>query len=149
MDDIRYACVDSPASGVGNLCISPPESVIAEASTQARVNSGGCWIAGVANPVLKVVVLIGAGLQYGRWGLSGFTKNLRTVNVLTFEQVVSLMKADIVSKRSLKPEDVDAFLRHPLMSAQMKMLMGLPGFVVMALDSAAAVVRLAQNRGGS
>lgn len=58
-----------------------------------------------------------------------------TVKRLTDEQVLSLMKADIISQHRLEPEAVDAFLRHPVMRAQIAVLVGVPNFMLMALDA--------------
>ena len=125
------------ASVGGHLCTSVCDSSIAEielkASMSAENRSGAAGLQGLKSvlewwyssaPGLSFALLVCLVCQaFGEWQL------------LTDEQVLSLMKADIISQHRLEPEDVDAFLRHPVMRAQIAMLVGVPSFMLMALDA--------------
>lgn len=80
-------------------------------------------------------VIIGTGLQYLKWGMSGYVKIERHIKLLEFEQVASLMCDDIVNQRSFERNDVETFLRHPAICGQIQMLMGIPGFMETALEA--------------
>ena len=56
--------------------------------------------------------------------------------------MIALMSNAIVRHMSIKAEDVNFFLRHPAMRAQIKMLMGLPVIMRTALG---ALYTLLQN----
>lgn len=82
-----------------------------------------------------MTVLIGSGVEHVRQGMSGYMRFARHIELLTCEQVSSLMSAAIVRHHGLKTEHVDTFLRHPAVQGQIRMLMGLPGFMHMALEA--------------
>ncbi|KAL3148758.1 hypothetical protein ABBQ38_014169 [Trebouxia sp. C0009 RCD-2024] len=111
-----------------------PNPAQATALVNSMVQLLGGWMVSGARQYAGLVVLIGTGLEFGKFGLTGYRKIARTVNILTDDQVELLMKTDILSQHRLSPEDVGAFLKHPLMRAQIRMLMGLPSFMLMALD---------------
>ncbi|KAL3150993.1 hypothetical protein ABBQ38_012866 [Trebouxia sp. C0009 RCD-2024] len=111
-----------------------PNPTQATALVNSMVELLGGWMISGVQQYAGVVVLIGTGLEFGKTGLRGYRKIARTVNILTDDQVELLMKTDILSRHMLSPEDVDTFLKHPLMRAQIRMLMGLPSFMLMALN---------------
>lgn len=84
---------------------------------------------------MGVPVIIGTGLEYLKWGMSGYVKMKRHPKLLEYEQVASLMCDDIVDQRSFMRTDVQTFLRHPAICGQIQMLMGIPGFMESALQT--------------
>lgn len=78
---------------------------------------------------------MGTGLENVKLGLSGYRKIQRQVKLLTFEQVSSLMCDAIVLRKGLNRAKVSTFLGHPAICGQIKMLMGIPGFMHTALGA--------------
>ena len=129
------------ASVGGHLCTSVCTSSIVKielkASMSAENRSGAAGVQGLKS-MLEGWYSSAPGLSFrsvGLFGLSGFRRMTTTVKLLTDEQVLSVMKADIISQHRLEPEAVDAFLRHPVIRAQIAMLVGVPNFMLMALDA--------------
>ncbi len=79
-------------------------------------------------------VLIGTGLEYARIGMSGYEKKSRPIFHLSLPQVSELMADAIVCVNSLTHQQAKDLLCHDAMRVQLNLLMGLPGFMDMALD---------------
>ena len=90
--------------------------------------------AGGANKCVCLSVLIGTGLEYAKLGLSGYEKMPRQIRHLSLSQVSKLMADSIVSVNRLTVQQANELLGHRAMRVQLNLLMGLPGFMDMALD---------------
>lgn len=90
--------------------------------------------AGCANRCVCLCVLIGTGLEYAKIGLSGYEKTPRRIRHLSLSQVSHLMAESIVTVDRLTVQQANKILDHRAMRVQLSLLMGLPGFMDMALD---------------
>ena len=79
-------------------------------------------------------VLIGTGLEYAKIGLSGYEKTSRQICHLTLSNISDLMAASIAKESRLTVLQANDVLGHGVMRLQLNLLMGLPGFMDMALD---------------
>ncbi|DBA96132.1 TPA: hypothetical protein ACH3X1_015618 [Trebouxia sp. C0004] len=98
----------------------------------------GClaaWmISGGAERCVCLSVLIGTGLEYAKLGLSGYEKTSRQICHLTLSQVSDLMADSIANANRLTVRQANNVLCNTVMRLQLNLLMGLPGFMDMALD---------------
>ncbi|KAL0047778.1 hypothetical protein WJX82_011660 [Trebouxia sp. C0006] len=98
----------------------------------------GClaaWmISGGAERCVCLSVLIGTGLECAKIGLSGYEKTSRQICHLTLSQVSDLMADSIARTNRLTVPQANNVLGHRVMRLQLNLLMGLPGFMDMALD---------------
>ncbi len=89
--------------------------------------------AGGAERCVCLSVLIGTGLEYAKLGLSGYEKTSRQICHLTPSQVTDLMAHSIANFNRLTVLQANNLLDHRVMRLQLNLLMGLPGFMHMAL----------------
>ncbi len=89
--------------------------------------------AGGAERCVCLSVLIGTGLEYAKLGLSGYEKTSRQICHLTPSQVTDLMADSIANFNRLAVPQANDLLGHRVMRLQLNLLMGLPGFMDMAL----------------
>ncbi|DBB01187.1 TPA: hypothetical protein ACH3X1_001069 [Trebouxia sp. C0004] len=80
------------------------------------------------------VCLSGTGLEYAKLGLSGYEKTSRQICHLTLSPVSDLMADSIAKVNRLTVPQTNNVLGHRVMRLQLTLLMGLPGFMDMALD---------------
>ncbi len=90
--------------------------------------------AGGAERCVCLSVLIGTGLEYAKIRFPGYEKTSRQICHLTLSQVSDLMAASIAKENRLTVSQANDVLGHRVMRLQLKLLMGLPGFMDMALD---------------
>ena len=90
--------------------------------------------AGGAERCVCLSVLIGTGLECAKIGLSGYEKTSRQICHLTLSQVSNLMADSIARTNRLTVPQANNVLGHRVMRLQLNLLMGLPGFIDMALD---------------
>ncbi|KAL0029904.1 hypothetical protein WJX77_006658 [Trebouxia sp. C0004] len=95
----------------------------------------GClagWM--ISGGAVCLSVLIGTGLEYAKIGLSGYEKTYKQICHLTLSQVSELMADSIAKANRLTVLQANIVLGHRVMRLQLNLLMGLPGFMDMALD---------------
>lgn len=92
------------------------------------------WAAGGAERCVCLPVLIGTGLEYAKLGLSGYEQTSTQIYRLTLSQVSDLMADSIAKGNRLTLRQANNILTNRVMRLQLNLLMGLPGFMDMALD---------------
>ena len=90
--------------------------------------------AGGADKCVCLTILIGTGLEYARSALSRYEQTSRQIHHLSLSQVSSVMADSIAKVNRLPIQQAKDLLGHGDMRVQLKLLMGLPGFMDMALD---------------
>lgn len=90
--------------------------------------------AGGGKGCVCLTVLIGTGLEYAQIGMSGYEKVYRHVCHLSQSQVSDLMADSVAKVNRLTVVKANSILSHRVMKVQLNLLMGLPGFMDMALD---------------
>ncbi|KAL3145847.1 hypothetical protein ABBQ38_015218 [Trebouxia sp. C0009 RCD-2024] len=91
-------------------------------------------ISGGAERCVCLPVLIGTGLEYAKLGLSGYEQTSTQIYRLTLSQVSDLMADSIAKGNRLTLRQANNILTNRVMRLQLNLLMGLPGFMDMALD---------------
>lgn len=94
-------------------------------------SSSPCGLAaGGAEKCAGLCVLIGTGLQSASMGMAGYATKPMQISRLTAPQVSRLMTSALVSANDgLTSQQADDILGHDSMRVQLKLLMGLPGFM--------------------
>ena len=86
-------------------------------------------------------VLIGTGLEYASIGMAGYASRPMHIARLTTPQVSELMANALVNTHGLTTEQATDLLGHDAMRVQLGLLMGLPGFMDIALSTLHAKVK--------
>lgn len=86
-------------------------------------------------------VLIGTGLAYASIGMAGGASLPRHISRLTTPQVSELMASALVDANGLTSEQANDLLGHSAMGVQLNLLMGLPGFMDMAVKVLSAKLK--------
>ena len=84
---------------------------------------------------------MGTRLQNAEIGLSHYRQLSRTVNRLSLEQITSLLIGDLSSKRAASVQSLTTLFQYPIMATQLRLLVGLPGFLDMAAGCLGTVLR--------
>lgn len=98
--------------------------------------------AGGAERCAGLCVLIGTGLAYASIGMAGGASLHRQISSLTTPQVCELMASALRDANGLTSEQANDLLGHNAVGAQLSLLMGLPGFMDMALKVLSAKLKI-------
>ncbi len=84
---------------------------------------------------------MGTGLQNAGVGLSHYRQLSRTINRLSTEQVTNLLIDVLSSKTAGSMQSLTTLFQYPIMATQLRLLVGLPGFLDMAAQFLTAALR--------